>query len=113
MSDDSTGLFLSIHKIVAKIPKGKVLTYGDVTLIVGTRDARKIGWALYGNQDPNIPCQRVVKAGGFLAEKYSLGGSRGQKKLLSVDGVTFNGNNQVDMKKHHWMHFAATGSKNN
>ena len=102
MDNDSMGLFSSIRNVVSKIPKGKVLTYGDVARIIGTKDARKVGWALYGNQDPNIPCQRVVKANGYLAERYSLGGANGQKKLLVLDGVTFISDSQVDIKKHHW-----------
>ena len=100
--DITTGLFVKIRKVVSKIPKGKVLTYGDVARIVGTKDARKIGWALYGNQDLAVPCQRVVKANGFLAENYSLGGSNGQRKLLLADGVKFIKTGQVDMEKHHW-----------
>lgn len=102
MPKENKGIFKRIRRIVAKTPNGKVLTYGDVAQIVGIKDARKVGWALHGNQDPKIPCQRVVKAGGFLADNYSLGGSNGQRKLLLADGVKFIKTGQVDMGKHHW-----------
>lgn len=98
----SAGLFVMIRRIVAKIPKGKVATYGQVARLVGTRDARKVGWALFGNNDPKIPCHRVVRADGTLAPNYSLEGWRGQKRRLVAEGVNFKKANQVDLTKHLW-----------
>lgn len=95
-------MFDQIREVVKQIPKGKVLTYGDVARMIGTRDSRKIGWALHGNQDPEIPCHRVVKKDGYLAKNYSLGGWDWQKELLSKEGVAFIGEHQVDMEEHHW-----------
>jgi len=95
-------LFHEIRKTVKKIPRGKVTTYGAIAEFVGTRDARLVGYALWGNQDKKIPCHRVVKKQGFLAEKYSLEGWQGQKSRLLKDGVIFVGEKQVDLKKHFW-----------
>ncbi len=66
------GIFKRIREIVKKIPQGKVMTYGDVARIAGTRDSRLVGWALRGNQDFAIPCHRVVQSYGTLAPRYSL-----------------------------------------
>lgn len=96
------GTFIKIRNIVSKIPKGKVATYGDVAEAVGLRDARIVGWALRGNQDPKIPCHRVVKKDGFLAKSYSLGGWKEQKKRLRLEGISFIKKNQIDLKKHFW-----------
>ena len=94
--------FRKIRQVVARIPKGKVVTYGDVANFLGSRDARKVGWALYGNRNPNIPCHRVVKKGGYLAERFSLGGWEEQRERLLQEGITFLGPRQVDIKKHRW-----------
>mgnify|MGYP001613369909 FL=1 len=94
-------MFEKIRKIVSQIPGGKVLTYGDVARLVSTKDARKVGWALHGNQDPNIPCHRVVQAGGTLAENYSMGTWTEQKSRLQSEGVRFITDRQIDMTVHH------------
>jgi methylated-DNA-protein-cysteine methyltransferase-like protein len=96
------GLFEQIREVVKQIPRGKVATYGQIAKAIGLRDARKVGWAMWGNQDPEIPCHRVVKAGGYLAEKYSLGGWKEQARRLKEDGVRVSDKNRVDMDKHGW-----------
>lgn len=96
-------LFEKIRKSVSRIPRGKVLTYGDVAKLVSIGDARKVGWALHGNQDPNIPCHRVIKAKGYLAKEYSLGGREEQKRRLQSERVSFITDDQVDIRKHLWI----------
>lgn len=77
------------------------MTYGDVAKVLNLKSARVVGWALKGNQDPLIPCHRVVQKTGTLAENYSLGGWEEQKRRLVADGITFTKVNQVDLAKHH------------
>lgn len=36
--------FERVYGIVRKIPIGKVTTYGNISRILGTKDARKVGW---------------------------------------------------------------------
>jgi len=95
-------LFQKIREIVKKIPKGKVATYGQVARLAGIPDARKVGWAMYGNQDPEIPCHRVIMKDGSLAEKYSLGGWKEQKRRLEGEGVVFEEEKKVNLKKYAW-----------
>lgn len=95
-------LFKKIRQVVSRIPPGKVATYGQVALLAGTKDARKVGWALFGNQDAKIPCHRVVRADGSLAPNYSLEGWRGQKRRLLVEGVKLKKGNRVDLNLYRW-----------
>jgi methylated-DNA-protein-cysteine methyltransferase-like protein len=95
-------VFDKIRKIVSKIPKGKVATYGDIANSVGLADARVVGWAMMGNQDAEVPCHRVIKKNGFLAKNYSAGGWKEQKRRLGPEGIHFIKENQIDLKKHYW-----------
>lgn len=93
-------LFIKIRKLVSLIPKGKVTTYGEVARAAGISDARKVGWAVYGNQDRNIPCHRVVSKEGNLAERFSLGGWQEQRLRLEEDGIEFDEEKRVDLNKY-------------
>lgn len=95
-------LFTEVRKIVRKIPKGKVTTYGRVAQLLGLKNPRIVGFALRGNKDSKIPCHRIVKAGGFLAKNYSLGGWQEQKRRLLSEGVKFIEKDRVDLNKHFW-----------
>ena len=55
--------FERIYKVVEKIPRGKVCTYGQVARMAGSpRWARVVGYALHANPRPGvIPCHRVVR----------------------------------------------------
>ena len=91
--------FAKVYKIVEKIPVGKVATYGQVAESLGTKDARKVGWALHGNKDPEVPCHRVVNKNGRLAPGYAFGGPKEQKNRLLAEGVKFTNENHVDLTK--------------
>lgn len=87
---------------MARIPYGRVTTYGAVAEFLSLADVRLVGFALWGNQDSQIPCHRVIKKDGWLAEKYSLGGWQEQRKRLEKEKVKFLGERQVDLKRHFW-----------
>jgi len=54
-----------VYDVVRKIPSGKVLTYKDVAKIAGNEKAsRPVGNILHKNQDPKIPCHRVIRSDG-------------------------------------------------
>lgn len=97
---EKDSFFDQIRAQVAKIPKGRVSTYGEIARSIGSRDARKVGWAVYGNKDPKIPCHRVVAKDGNLSEKFSFGGYLMQKQMLEAEGIIFNDEKKVDMEKY-------------
>jgi alkylated DNA nucleotide flippase Atl1 len=53
-----------VLEIVDQIPEGKVLTYGDVAELVGSRGARFVGNVM-GRYGSDVPWWRVVRAGGW------------------------------------------------
>lgn len=96
--------FQQVFSVVRKIPKGKVMTYGQIAQVLGTRDARKVGWALHSNVSDEVPCHRVVNKQGGLAKSFAFDGRQEQKKRLLKENVKFRDETQVDLKKHLW-HF--------
>lgn len=84
------GIFLKIREEVKKIPNGQVKSYGEIARIVGTK-ARVVGWALRGNENMSIPCHRVIKSNGELADNFSLGNWPEQKRRLEAEGIQFKG----------------------
>ena len=75
---------------VRRIPPGRVATYGDVAGAAGVpRAARAVGNIMKGCGRPDVPCHRVIAAGGRLG---GYGGSEGLKRaLLQAEGITVSG----------------------
>ncbi|MBR5451964.1 MAG: MGMT family protein [Clostridia bacterium] len=94
--------FEKIYDVVKSIPKGRVMTYGQVAILAGNpRWARVVGYALHSNPNPNeIPCHRVVMKDGSVAPGFVFGGPDVQKQILSSEGITFTKDGKVDMEKH-------------
>jgi methylated-DNA-protein-cysteine methyltransferase-like protein len=79
-----------IFNIVRRIPKGKVMTYGQIAKLIGLKDVRVVGWTLHTNKDKKIPCYRVIKSDGSIATGYAFGGQKEQQKMLERDGMKFS-----------------------
>ena len=93
-------LYQEIYKIAAEIPKGKVMTYGQIARSLGNpRWARLVGQAMYHADSPDIPCHRVLNCKGEMAPEYVFGGKAVQREILESEGVIFKSNGCVDFKK--------------
>jgi methylated-DNA-[protein]-cysteine S-methyltransferase len=86
-----------VWALTARIPKGKVTTYGQIAQKLGSRGARAVGNALNRNPyAPAVPCHRVVGSNGALTG--FAGGLPKKRKLLEAEGVQFLGQ-RVDLTK--------------
>ncbi|MCX7798617.1 MAG: MGMT family protein [Melioribacter sp.] len=95
--------FDKVYEIVAKIPKGKVTTYGAIAETCGIRSAaRTVGWALNSAKNTNLPCHRVVNRIGALTGKNHFGNPMLMEELLRAEGIEFTKDNFVNMSKHFW-----------
>ena len=81
----TTELQLAIYRIVARIPAGTTMTYGEVAAAAGRpKAARAVGTAMARNPyPPLIPCHRVVAADGGLGG-YA-GGLDMKRALLAME----------------------------
>ena len=95
--------FEKIYEVVKSIPKGKVASYGQVALLAGNPHwARVVGYALHVNPEPGvIPCHRVVKREGRVAPGFAFGGEGVQRQLLESEGIVFEPDGTIDLKKYH------------
>lgn len=90
-----------VEELVSQIPRGKVMTYGQIAVMCGNPRAARIvgGIAHFGN--PDLPWQRIVNKQGGLARGYP-GGLEGHKKNLENDGVAVADGFAVDIKGLLW-----------
>jgi methylated-DNA-[protein]-cysteine S-methyltransferase len=74
------------YTLLKKIPKGYVVTYGDIAHALTTKAYQAVGNAMASNPDPIIiPCHRVVKANGEVGN-YALGIAK-KIELLNNEGI--------------------------
>lgn len=88
-----------VYDWVARIPYGKVVTYGQIAFLMGMpRCARQVGYVL--SHTPSfllLPCHRVVNRLGATAPSWSE-----QRNLLQAEGVSFRDNGKVDLECNIW-----------
>ncbi len=66
MARDFTG---SVLDVVGAIPPGRVMTYGDVAAVLGSRAARTVGQVM-ARASEGVPWWRVVRASGHVASGH-------------------------------------------
>jgi len=87
-----------VWALTARIPRGKVATYGDIARALKTRAFRAVGNALNRNPyAPQVPCHRVVGSNGSLTG--FAGGIPRKRRMLADEGVRFIGNSRVDLSQ--------------
>lgn len=98
------GFFNKVYIVVAKIPSGKVATYGQISEIIGGhQNARVVGWAMKAAPAHlHLPCHRVVNKTGILAPSHVFGDVELQRTMLEAEGITFKEDGRIDVKKHLW-----------
>lgn len=90
-----------IFQLLTRIPKGFVVTYGDISKALNSKSPRYVGRVLHDNPNPDkYPCHRVVFADGRLSKSYAFGGLSVQREKLESEGAIFD-NERVDMEKCH------------
>ena len=72
-----------IYAYLKKIPKGKVVTYGQIAKALNIKSARLVGQILHRNPDPEgTPCFKVVFADGKLSRGFGAGGITEHRRRL-------------------------------
>jgi methylated-DNA-protein-cysteine methyltransferase related protein len=75
-----------VNALVAQIPPGRVMTYGQLAALAGQAHAARVVGGIAHFGDPDLPWQRVVNKQGGLASGYP-GGRASHAKHLEQEGV--------------------------
>jgi methylated-DNA-protein-cysteine methyltransferase-like protein len=94
----------SALRVVALVPKGKLVSYGQVAAMAGRpRAARQVGWILHGlPDDAKIPWQRVVNAKGYIPSRGRVNEALEQMLLLRDEGIEVNDDGTMDLERYRW-----------
>lgn len=85
------------YALLRLIPKGKVVTYGDIAHALNTKAYQAVGNAMGANPNPIIvPCHRVIKGNGEVGN-YALGIDK-KIELLRKEGIKIEDGKIIDFK---------------
>lgn len=83
----STEFTEKVKMVVSRIPKGQVMTYGEVAKAAGSPKAyRAVASVMANNYDPKVPCHRVIRSDGKIGN-YNRGGEKQKRAILLSEGV--------------------------
>lgn len=89
------------HKVLKKVPKGKVTTYKEISLALNSKAYRAVGTAM--NKNPysflnggKVPCHRVVNSDGRVGN-FAFGSAK-KIRLLKSEGVEIK-KGKIDLNK--------------
>ena len=91
-----------VYELVAQIPRGKVMTYGQIAALCGVPNGARAVGTIAHHGPSELPWQRVVNKSGGLASAYTYGGRGGQMAQLQADGVIVDKDNKIDIEKYIW-----------
>ena len=92
-----------VYRIVRSIPRGRVMTYGQLAEILGEGyTPRTVGFVMHGSDD-KTPWHRVINAqGGCSTERIALPSDK-QQRMLVAEGVEFNKRGRCDLQRYLWI----------
>lgn len=101
MDEVSNNFANRVNALVAQIPQGRVMTYGQIAALCGNARAARIVGGIAHFGDPDLPWQRVVNKSGGLAAGYP-GGRQGHKAHLEAEGIVVSDDYKVDVAHLLW-----------
>ena len=93
--------FDEVYAAVGRIPRGRVVTYGQIALALGRPGgARTVGWAM-AHCPAHLPWHRVVNAQGRISPRAHDPKGLRQQARLEEEGVAFLGD-RIDLEVYGW-----------
>ena len=92
-----------VYRIVRSIPRGRVMTYGQIAEILGEGyTPRTVGFVMHGSDD-KTPWHRVINAQGACSTGRIALPSDKQQRMLTAEGVEFNERGRCDLQRYLWI----------
>jgi methylated-DNA-protein-cysteine methyltransferase related protein len=113
VSGEKARVFRRVYDLVSRIPKGRVMTYGQIATWIENRlSPRAVGWAMHGCPK-GVPWQRVVNAsGGTSTDRLPDMPPGLQRALLEAEGVAFRASGTLDLARYGWAPRPSRASRN-
>ena len=103
MKANSEGYRERIYALVRKIPRGRVMTYGQIAAILGEGyTPRTVGYAMHGADGESVPWQRVINSQGRCSTGRMTIPQNLQQSMLEQEGVNFDEKGRCDLRKYGW-----------
>lgn len=100
---DEAGYREQVYKLVGQIPRGRVMTYGQIAEILGDGyTARTVGFAMHGAPD-NTPWHRVINARGACSTGRIVLPEDKQQRLLEAEKVKFDERGRCNLQQYLWI----------
>lgn len=81
-----------VYKLVRRIPRGRVMTYGQIAIILGKGyTPRTVGFVMHGADEKHTPWHRVINSQGRCSTGGLVLPSDKQQRMLETEGVKFTG----------------------
>ena len=91
----------AVYRLVERIPRGQVATYGQIAALHGyPRAARAVGQAMK-HAPSHLPWHRVVNAQGGISRRANVGGMLTQRVLLEQEGLVAR-RGRIRLREHRW-----------
>ena len=92
-----------VLEVIAKIPEGQVMTYGQVARVAGKpRNPRQVGEILFGlHHETDLPWWRVINSSGRIST-YKVGSGDLQKRLLEAEGIALGATGTISLERYRW-----------
>lgn len=92
-----------VYEIVRTIPRGRVMTYGQLAEILGEGyTPRTVGFVMHSSSD-KTPWHRVMNAQGACSTGKIVLPHDKQQRMLEAEGVVFNEHGRCDLEKYLWI----------
>jgi len=92
-----------VYQIVRRIPRGRVMTYGQIAYILGKGyTPRTVGFVMHGADGNKLPWQRVINSQGRCSTGRIVLPSDMQQRLLEREGVKFDASGRCDLETFLW-----------
>lgn len=91
-----------VYDLVRRIPKGKVMTYGSVAIVLGDGyTPRTVGYVMHGSPD-GVPWQRVINSQGKCSTGRLTIPVNLQQEMLDKEGIEFSKSGKCDLNVYQW-----------
>ena len=105
-TDGYEQVFEKIYRLVLRIPRGRVMTYGQIARLLEDRySPRLVGWAMHATpqDERNIPWHRVINSrGGISTGRVIIQEPQLQRLMLEAEGVVFDERGHCDLSVYQW-----------